>query len=73
MKRQYRFERDIQCKTRLCIYHDGKLVDSKKLWIDDAGEEADKLELDGYVYGYTKEEVIKAKEEYEKMLKNIIQ
>ncbi len=72
MKKQYRFERDISFKTRLCIYHDGELVDSKKLWVDEADKEADKLRLDGYVYGYTKEEVAKAKEEYEKMLINII-
>ena len=48
MKKQYRFERDISFKTCLCIYHDGELVDSKRLWIDEADKEADKLRLDGY-------------------------
>ena len=33
----------------------------------------DRLEAEGYVYGYTKEEVEKAKKKYEDMLENIIE
>jgi hypothetical protein len=41
--------------------------------MDEADKYADQLEKDGYIYGYTKEEVEEEKERYERMLNNIIQ
>ena len=72
MKKQYRYEEYTWCKVCLCLYHDGELVDSKKLWLDEADKAIEQLEANGYVYGYTKEEIKKAKEQYEEMLRNAI-
>ena len=47
------------------IYHDGKLVDSKKVYIDEADKEEDQLKHNGYTYCYTKKEVEEAKRIYD--------
>lgn len=73
MKKQYRYEKDGFFKVRLYVYHDGELIESKSFYFDEADREMDKLESNGYVYGYSKEEINEAKEKYERMLKNIIQ
>lgn len=56
----------------LSTYHDGKLVESKVYDIDELNDVIAKLEEDGYVYGYTQEEVAAMKRRYERMLRNII-
>ena len=73
MRKQYNYADYIFGKKILYIYHDGKLVETKELWIDDFFDEVDKLEYDGYVLGYTKELVEEAKRQYERMLANIIE
>ena len=73
MKKQYRYIKTTCFKVRLYTYHNGELVDSKEMWLDEADKEMAKLELDGYIYGYTQEEVEEAKKKYEEMLKNIIE
>lgn len=72
MKKQYRCKEDLFFKVRLYVYHDGELIESKSFYLDEADKEMDRLESNGYTYGYTKEEVKKAKERYENMLVNII-
>ena len=54
------------------VYHDEKLVSSKRMWVVDADEYADSLERDGFVYGYTQDEVDEAKRIYEEKLANLI-
>jgi hypothetical protein len=73
MKKQYHISESFQFKRTVATYHDGVLVASETLWMDEADEYADKLEDEGYVYGYTKREVESAKRRYEEMLENIIQ
>lgn len=73
MKKQYRYsDENLFYRAFLYIYHDGILVDTKRYWSDELYEEIKKLEQDGYTYGYTKEEVEEAKQQYENMLENVI-
>lgn len=72
MRKQYRYTEWSFGKYRLYIYHNGVLVESKDCWLDVLDEEIDVLELNGYKYGYTEEEVETAKQQYENMLRNII-
>ena len=72
MKLQYR-QIDIGgFKYKITLYHDGKVVDKRYVWIDDLEDEVDKLEAQGYTFGYTKEEVERARKLYEDKLNNII-
>ena len=73
MKKQYHISESFQFKRTVTTYHDGALVASETLWMDEADEYADQLESDGYIYGYTKQDVEKVKKRYEEMLENIIQ
>ena len=72
MKKQYHMSESYLFKRTVTAYHDGKLVSSETLWIDDADEYADQLEEDGYIYGYTQDEVNEAKRLYENKLANLI-
>ena len=72
MKLQYRYYEHIGFKYAVQLYCDGKLTKSYKVYSIDLDDEIDKLEGQGYVYGYTEEEVNKAKARYERMLDNII-
>ena len=36
MKKQYRYIETTFLKVRLYIYHNGELVDSKEMWLDEA-------------------------------------
>lgn len=72
MKKQYHMSESFLCKRTVKTYHDGELVASETLWLDEADEYTDELEDKGYVYGYTKQEVEDAKRRYEEMLENII-
>ena len=72
MNKQYNLKHESAFKRTLSTYHDGKLIDSKVYYIDEIDDEIDKLEADGYVYGYTQEEVATAKRRYERMLKYMI-
>lgn len=71
-KKQYNLKIDGEAKQMLSTYHDGKLVESKVYDIDELNDVIAKLEEDGYVYGYTQEEVAAMKRRYERMLRNII-
>ena len=73
MKLQYRYYESFGFKYVIQLYRDGQLVESYKVYSIDLDDEIDKLESQGYVYGYTEDEVNKAKERYERMLNNIIE
>ena len=72
IKKQYRWSGLRRFYAHLDIYHDGKLVDSKKVYIDEADKEEDQLKHNGYTYCYTKKEVEEAKRIYEERLSNVI-
>lgn len=55
------------------LYHNGHFYKSYKVWADQVAREEYRLRQHGYTYGYTKEEVEKAKQRYEEMLKDIIE
>lgn len=73
MKKQYRYNDCTFGKKCLYIYHDGKIVERKELWINDFLDEQERLKDEGYTYGYLNEEVKEAKQRYKRMLKNIIE
>lgn len=73
MKKQYHISESYLFKRRVSIYHDGELISSKEMWVDDIYEYVDELEEDGYVYGYTQDEVDEAKRLYEDKLTNVIE
>lgn len=73
MKKQYRSQHTYRFKVFIYLYHDGELVETKEFWEDDEYLNfIESLELNGYTYGYKKEEVKEAKERYEYMLNNMI-
>ena len=73
MRKQYRYNDYTFGKKRLYIYHDGELVERKELWIDDILDEQERLESEGYKYGFLDGEVEEAKQRYEHMLENMIE
>ena len=73
MKKQYRIVERHWPYYNLILYHDGVEVatrDSNQMTI---GVDTDKLEEEGYTYGYTEEKIEKARKEYEHMLENRIE
>lgn len=73
MKLQYRYYESPGFKYTIKLYCDGQLTEYYEVYTIDMSDEIDKLEAQGYVYGYTEEQVRKAKEKYERMLDNIIE
>ena len=72
MKKQYHMSEVFLFKRTITAYHGGELVSSETMWVDDADEYADQLEEEGYIYGYTQDEVDEAKRVYEDKLSNLI-
>lgn len=73
MKKQFRAFH-VGFAVRIYLYHDGEFVERRQTWEgEEAVTEFDKLESEGYTYGYMPEEVEEAKETYEHMLANIIE
>jgi len=72
MRKQYWSQELLYGKYELRIYHDGKLIESKQLWLDEFIDETDRLEDDGYTPGCTQSEVDAAKARYENCLRNLI-
>ena len=72
-KKQYRSQHTYRFKVFIYLYHDGELVETKEFWEDDEYLNfIESLELNGYTYGYKKEEVEEVKERYKYMLNNMI-
>jgi hypothetical protein len=72
MKKQYRMSEEFMFQKTIKVYHNGELISSERMWIDEADERADQLEEAGYVYGYTQDEVDEARRIYEERLANLI-
>ena len=74
MKLQYRVF-DTFNAYNITLYHDGKIFKSYKVYKsnDEAFEEVERLKEIGYTYGFTKKEVEKQREKYERMLDNIVE
>lgn len=68
MRKQYVVSKGPTFKVWIATYHDGALMRQDKVWIDDFDDFIVKLEREGYEKAYTKEEVQKAKEDYERKL-----
>ena len=73
MKKQYRYHEIASFKYAIKLYHDAKLINTREVWLSELYDEVDKLEEQGYTYGFTKDEVEKARLQYEAKLKNIIE
>ena len=85
MKLQYRYFEHVGFKYIIRLYCDGWLVKSYKVYLDElddeidkiqrvvlSPEEIDKIEKQGYTYGYTEDELDKARAYYENVLDNVI-
>lgn len=66
MIKQYRYqeERAGSFKSTIYLYHDGTLVETKSLYLDELDEYIDKIAREGYTFGYTSEEVNFAYRQY---------
>lgn len=73
MKKQYRCLESYGFKYIIQLYHDGEFVKTHTVYLDKLEEAKEAFEASGYTYGYTEQEVKRARERYIKMLKNIIQ
>ena len=73
MKLQYKIIEVYGFKYVIKLYQDGKIINSYEVWVDEVEDEREKLEEQGYTYGYTSKEVEEIKEIYERMLANIIE
>lgn len=73
MRKQYKV-RYVGLKTYFHLYHDGDFVGTNSVWQgDETEDERERLEADGYTYGYLNREVEEAKQRYEHMLANMIE
>lgn len=72
MKKQYRFYGTTGFQCVIQLYCDGWLVKSYKVYLDELDDEIDKIESQGYVLGYTEQELESARQRYEEMLNNVI-
>jgi hypothetical protein len=72
MKKQYRIEEKNWHTDYFLIYKNGELTETKIVDRLNFEEELEKLENNGYKYGYSKDEVELAKLDYEYKLKRII-
>ena len=73
MKKQYRITERHWPFYNIILYHDGMKVevrDSDRIVID---MDINKLEREGYTYGYTDDEIEKARKAYEHMVENRIE
>lgn len=67
MLKQYRVREGKIFEYIIEIYHDGKLVNTEKVWASDKEGKINILENEGYTYGYTSIEIQRQKKIYELM------
>ena len=67
MLKQYRVREGKVFEYIIELYHDGKLVNTEKVWASDKAGKVNVLENEGYTYGYTAIEIQRQKKIYELM------
>ena len=67
MLKQYRVREGKISEYIFELYHDGKLVNTEKVWASDKAGKVNVLENEGYAYGYTSIEIQRQKKIYELM------
>ena len=67
MLKQYRVREGKIFEYIIELYHDGKLVNTEKVWASDKEGKINILENEGYSYGYTSIEIQRQKKIYELM------
>ncbi len=72
MKLQYRYIDAGGFRYIIRLYCDGWLVKSYKIWLDELDNEIEKIENQGYTYGYTEDELDRARAHYKNVLDNVI-
>lgn len=72
MRLQYRYIDVGGFQYVIRLYCDGWLVKSYKIYLDKLDDEIEKIESDGYTYGFTESELDEARARYEKVLDNVI-
>lgn len=72
MRKQYRIVERHWPYYNIILYHDGVEVEVRNSDQMVIGHDTDKLKSEGYTYGFTDNEIEKAREKYERMLENRI-
>ena len=72
MKLQYRYIDVGGFQYIIRLYCDGWLVKSYKVYSIELDDEIEKIENEGYTYGYTEDELNEARAYYERVLDNVI-
>jgi hypothetical protein len=72
MKKQYDYYECRWPSYEIILYHDGIKVDSERISLHKLYERLEQLEAKGYTFGYTEEDVEKARKKYEYMYENRI-
>ena len=73
MRRQYTIKESPSFRYTIVLYHDGIEVDRTEMWFGEEFEEyIDSLEDNGYVQGYTKDELEKVYSHYAHLYENRI-
>ena len=72
MRLQYRTSDYMGLKTRIIIYEDGEIVKDYAVYDDEVNAECDRLEEQGYTFGYTEAQVRAARKGYEYKLARMI-
>lgn len=72
MRLQYRYCEYIGFQYIIHLYCDGWLVKSYKVYSIELDDEIEKIENEGYTYGYTEDELDEARAHYERVLDNVI-
>lgn len=65
MRKQFRCTKKSWCKTSVYLYHDSELFRFKEVWNDELEEYIEQIKSEGYMYGYTQEDIERAKKVYE--------
>lgn len=72
MRLQYRYYEYTGFQYIIHLYCDGYLVKSYKVYSIELDDEIEKIENEGYTYGYTEDELDEARAHYEKVSDNVI-
>lgn len=74
MRKQYTMTEGPAFRYTIVLYHNGKEAERTEMWFSDELEEyIDSLEDNGYVQGYTKEELEKVYNHYKHLYENRIE
>ena len=73
MKKQYTVAKKSVYKMYVYLYHDDALIKTDEVWMGEVDEYIEKIELEGYVRGYTQEAFKAIEEKYHEAVQKYIE